>query len=328
MGRYEFADRAIASGLPFDTSRGSGPWNQGDRTSLRKDHVGAREGAGRPPGGPGSVPAGSESSLFASVSSRDVGSGLGRVGNRVLWWLVWVVGRRASASVLLIVSLVAVACQTPHDARTGTDRTNPRKVAEPFSEPLEEGLTPVEEHPERVLFDGRDLSEWEVGVFGYPDVFDVEDDGVIIPQSMALAGLTYAGEPPSPPYVLSVEATRVYGSDFFLGVTFPVRSSHLTLVLGGWGGNVCGLSCIDGKDASSNETRTLMSFPNGKRQTVVIEVSNERVEARVNDRVIVDQTFSDESKLSLRTEVTPNAPLGIASFATSTLLHRVAVRDE
>ena len=178
-----------------------------------------------------------------------------------------------------------------------------------------------------MLFDGNDLSEWDVGVFGYPGAFDVEEDGVIIPQSMSLAGLTYAGEPPSPPFVLTVEATRAFGSDFFLGVTFPVREAHLTLVLGGWGGNVCGLSCIDGKDASSNETRTLMSFPNGKRQTVVIDVSNERVEARVNGRVIVDQALADDTRLSLRTEVTPNAPLGVASFATSTTLHRVSVRE-
>lgn len=186
---------------------------------------------------------------------------------------------------------------------------------------------PADGLEERVLFDGGDLSGWDTGVFGYPGDFEVVDDGVVIPQSMALAGLTYRGEVPSPPYVLEVEATREYGSDFFLGVTFPVRGAHLTLVLGGWGGNVCGLSCIDGDDASRNETRTLMNFPNGKRQNVVIDVSDLRIIARVDERTVVDHTFTEGTQLSLRTEVTPSAPLGVASYATSTTLHRVAVRE-
>lgn len=212
----------------------------------------------------------------------------------------------------------------PRTDTTGDRQTAPEVADKSFplaNEQLVEVAAPVV----HVLFDGKDMSAWRTGVFGTDDDFEVTEEGVVLPQAAALAGMTYAAEPPTTPYLLTVEATRVFGADFFLGITFPVRDSHLTLVLGGWGGNVCGLSCIDGEDASNNDTRHLQSFPNGKSQTVIIDVSDTRVSASVNGQQIVDRAIDGASVLTLRPEVDASSPLGVASFATSTVVHRVTV---
>lgn len=176
----------------------------------------------------------------------------------------------------------------------------------------------------KTLFDGKSLENWKAGVYGDSPELEFTADGAVIPQGVPLSGITYLGEPPIDPFTLEVQATRVYGADFFLGVTFPVNGEHVTLILGGWGGGLCGLSCIDDQDASTNATRTYRDFPNGKRQTVIIEVTSAQIRAFINGELLLD-TSIEGRRLGLRTEVTPSKPLGIASFATRTVLHSVRV---
>ncbi len=178
----------------------------------------------------------------------------------------------------------------------------------------------------RQLYDGADLSSWELGVYGESDEYEVLEGGVVIPQTAALAGMTFRGALPTAPYRLSVEATRRYGADFFLGVTFPVAGDHLTLVLGGWGGMVSGLSSIDGLDASRNATRTLRHFPNGKRHEVEIDVTEAAVRVRVDGEPFLSASLEGR-EVGLRVDVEPSHPLGIATYATSTQVHRVRVLE-
>ncbi|GEM_PF-2543720 len=195
-------------------------------------------------------------------------------------------------------------------------------ASDPTREVAAEAPTP----PWQELFDGRDLSSWKTGVFGEFPEFDRVEDGVVIPQGVPLAGLTYQGEPPTPPFEAEFEVTKEYGADFFFSVTFPVRGEHLTLVLGGWGGVVCGLSCLDGEDASGNETRTLRVFPDGTRYRISMVVTDERVRVDLDGEGLIDADLRGR-ELELRPEVDPSVPFGVASFATQTILHRVRVRQ-
>lgn len=179
--------------------------------------------------------------------------------------------------------------------------------------------------PWRVLFDGADLSDWEAGVFGEDPEFDLVDGGVVLPQGVPLAGLTYRGAPPEGPFEAEFDVTKEYGADFFLAVTFPAREAHLTLVLGGWGGVVCGLSCLDGEDASGNDTRTLRSFPDGTRYRVGLRVSDAEVQVDLDGERLLAAPLEGRV-LSIRPEVEPSVPFGVASFATQTILHGVRVR--
>src|SRR5688572_1884106 len=94
------------------------------------------------------------------------------------------------------------------------------------------------------LFDGKTLAGWKQSGYGGEEA-TVEDGAISIPLAERLAGITYdGGDLPKTNYEVELEARRVDGNDFFVGLTFPVGDSHASLILGGWGGSVCGLSSL------------------------------------------------------------------------------------
>ena len=126
-------------------------------------------------------------------------------------------------------------------------------------------------------------------------------------------------------YVLSFEAQRVYGSDFFVGLTFPMGDSHATLVLGGWGGATCGLSCINGQDASENATRWLQRFEDGQWYSVRLEVGATHVRVWVGDELKVNQPRQGHV-FALRPEVEAGVPLSFATYRTEAKFRGLRVR--
>ena len=166
------------------------------------------------------------------------------------------------------------------------------------------------------LFDGRTLAGWRVTAFGGEGEVAVVDGALRLACGNPLTGLTYAGTPPTGSYDLEVTAARLDGTDFFCGLTFPVRDGHLTLVAGGWGGAVCGLSSLDGEDASRNATCTLRGFETDRDYTFRIEVRTDAVTVWLDDEPFLAADLRGR-RLSLRPEVELSRPLGIASFATT-----------
>ena len=79
-----------------------------------------------------------------------------------------------------------------------------------------------------------------------------------------MTGVTWSGEFPKTNYEIRWEAARIDGNDFFASLTFPVGDSYCTWVTGGWGGDIVGLSSLDGWDASDNETRSYFDFDKGR----------------------------------------------------------------
>ena len=145
------------------------------------------------------------------------------------------------------------------------------------------------------------------------------------------SGVTYKGKFPTTNYELSLEAMRVDGSDFFCGLTFPVKpaADHprldpekkdevwpCTLVIGGWGGGVLGLSSIDGNDASENSTSQYKTFESGQWYKVRLRVTEKKVEAWLDKEKVIDLTIGHR-KLSVRIEVEESKPLGIATWRTT-----------
>ncbi len=165
------------------------------------------------------------------------------------------------------------------------------------------------------LFDGRSLQGVEVTKFGGEGEVVVRDGAVELDFGTPLTGLTWTGAPPVGDYDLEVTAARVDGTDFFCGLTFPVRDAHLTLVLGGWGGSLCGISSLDGDDASSNETRTLHRFEEGRDYRVLVRVRGELLEVDLDGSPFLRVPLAGR-RLSLRPEVELSRPLGVASFGT------------
>lgn len=175
------------------------------------------------------------------------------------------------------------------------------------------------------LFDGRGLGAFVPTSFGGEGPVEVQDGALQFGFGSPLTGVTWTGTPPRGAYELEVVAARRQGSDFFCGLTFPVGEDHLTLVLGGWGGSVCGLSRIDGLDAAHNETRTLRRFTAGRNYTVRVVVHPDHVTAELDGAPLCAVPRAGR-RFDLRPEVLPNRPLGLCAFATAATVQRVRWR--
>jgi hypothetical protein len=133
-----------------------------------------------------------------------------------------------------------------------------------------------------------------------------------------LNGARWTGEMPTVPYVVELEARRMSGSDFFCGLTFPVRSGQdcVSLIVGGWGGSLVGISSIDGMDASENSTGTQHEFENQRWYRIRVQVDEERLQAWIDERQVVDAHTAGQ-RLSLRPgPIEECAPLGLATWLT------------
>lgn len=169
---------------------------------------------------------------------------------------------------------------------------------------------------EKVLFDGVSLAKWQVIDYEGHGPVSVADSCLIIGKGEFISGIRWTDDFPATNYEVTLDANRLEGSDFFCGITFPVKDSFLTLVLGGWGGSLCGLSCIDGYDAANNHTSKMFHFGNDKWWPVRLRVTDEKVEAWVQEDKIVDFTIGNSS-LSLRLEVESSVPFGITTWKTT-----------
>ncbi len=112
----------------------------------------------------------------------------------------------------------------------------------------------------KLIFDGKSLNGWEITNFGPQGPVSVSGGDIILGFGEGCTGITWKGNFPSSNYVISLDAKRVAGNDFFCGMTFMAGKDPCTLIVGGWGGTTVGLSNINGLDASANSTRKLMLF--------------------------------------------------------------------
>ena len=175
------------------------------------------------------------------------------------------------------------------------------------------------------LFDGTSLGEWKQSDFLNPGVTYARDRTLIIPAGEVLSGITWASDFPKMDYEIRLEAMRAGGSDFFCGLTFPVNDSFASLILGGWGGTVCGISCLDGEDAANNETTTSTNFNNNTWYSVRLRVTKNKLEAWLDNEQIVNADTKDRT-IDVRIEVEESRPLGLATFQTTAALRNISWR--
>lgn len=187
-------------------------------------------------------------------------------------------------------------------------------------------LDPVSEPGSRSLFDGRTLGEWKPVAFGGDGDISVVDGAIRLGRGNDLTGVVWTGTLPGPSYRLALEAMRVDGTDFFCAPTFPAGGSHCTLVVGGWGGGVVGLSSLDGLDASENETSRAMQFENRRWYRVAIDVTPARIGATIDTETVVDVDITGR-EVDIRAELSLCRPLGLATWRTTGAVRRIVLTE-
>jgi len=191
--------------------------------------------------------------------------------------------------------------------------------------PNEPNVSPKMPSDEMSLFDGKTLGQWKITDFGGQGDVYVKDGAIYMEMGNDMTGVTWTGPVVRMNYELTLEAMRVKGSDFFCGLTFPVGDRPCSLILGGWGGQVCGLSNIDYYDAANNETTRIVSFENGKWYRVRLRVTPGKIEAWLDDEKLVDIETKGRH-IDIRLEVELSRPLGIATWQTTGAVRNIRLR--
>lgn len=186
------------------------------------------------------------------------------------------------------------------------------------AQPDQEGWKP--------LFNEIDLDGWEITNFGpQGDVF-IRDSMIILDYGEGCTGINWKKDFPKMNYEISLEAMRVGGHDFFCGLTFPVNNEYCTLITGGWGGSVLGISSIDGEDASENFTSRWFHFENQRWYQINIKVDEKTLRCFI-DRVELITVPLNGHKFSVRSEVLLSRPVGICSWVTNSALRNIKFRE-
>jgi hypothetical protein len=190
------------------------------------------------------------------------------------------------------------------------------------------------EHPDPLpapewisLFDGESLENWSVTDFGGQGEVEVKDGRLVMNLGAYMTGVTYDGkhELPKSNFEVRYKAARLDGIDFFCGFTFPVKDSNCSLILGGWGGGVCGLSSIDQMDASENNTTQFRLFNKGEWYDVRLMVLDHRILAWIDGERIIDEII-ENSEIGIRPEVELSCPLGFATWQTTGAIESIQIR--
>jgi len=177
------------------------------------------------------------------------------------------------------------------------------------------------------LFDGKSLAGWKATDFGGEGEVMVNSGEIILKMGQPLTGITWkeGDKIPTDNFEITLQARKRKGDDFFCGLTFPVRDTHATFVLGGWAGTVVGLSSINGQDASENETTQYEKFDQNKWYTVRVRVADGLIGCWIDDKQMVDVELKG-NRISTRIEVDPNKPLGICCYNTEAGLKDIKLR--
>lgn len=166
------------------------------------------------------------------------------------------------------------------------------------------------------MFDGQSLGRWASTPFGGEGEVRIENSAIVLPMGSSMTGVTWQGEPPARiNYEIELEAMRTLGNDFFCGLTFPVKDDPCSLIVGGWGGVVVGLSSLDGLDASSNDTTKYMTFEDDRWYRIRLHVTENTIVAWIDGEKVVNANITGR-KVSVRPEVFKSKPLGISTWNT------------
>jgi hypothetical protein len=178
---------------------------------------------------------------------------------------------------------------------------------------------------ENSLFNGETLDGWKITQYGTEGPVLVSDGKLVLNYGDGCTGVTWEKDFPKVNYEVTLEARKTVGNDFFCGITFPVNDEFCSLIVGGWGGPVVGLSSIDGLDAGDNETKILKKFEKDTWYNIKLQVNSEKITVWIDDEKMIDFSYSGR-RLSLRAEVELSKPFGLFTWQTTGEIRKIRMQ--
>jgi hypothetical protein len=170
------------------------------------------------------------------------------------------------------------------------------------------------------LLPSSGLEGWEITNFGGEGEIANQDGELTLEPGDPLTGITRIRKDfPTDNYEMQWSAQRANGSDFFAGVTFPVGKEYCSFICGGWGGGLVGISCIDGNDASENETASYRNFKNGQWYHFKVRVDPTHIGVWLDNEQILNVERHNR-RFSVRAEVMRSRPVGYCAFQSKVIV--------
>jgi hypothetical protein len=167
------------------------------------------------------------------------------------------------------------------------EQLNP-EVAAMYKQAAAKPSEPFEGDDWQSLFDGESLKGWRVTEFAGRGEVQIHSGLMVLNMGDPFTGVNLTNPSPKMNYEVALDAMRVNGSDFFCGLTFPVGTNSCSLIVGGWGGTLVGISSLDGMDASENETTKFRNFENGQWYRIRVRVTEKKIQAWIDKDRLVD----------------------------------------
>jgi len=197
-----------------------------------------------------------------------------------------------------------------------------------LAEAAAQPLTPLPGEGWQAMFDRKTLAGWSETRFAGRGETECAGSLMVLNMGDPLTGLNWTNDFPKINYEIALDAVRLAGSDFFCGLTVPVGDAFCSLIVGGWGGSLIGISSFDGMDASENETTKFMNFEQGKWYRIRLRVTEGRIEGWIGDEKLINVETA-EKRISLRAgDIELSKPIGIATYQTTAAFRQVSFRHE
>jgi hypothetical protein len=186
---------------------------------------------------------------------------------------------------------------------------------------------PFEGEGWQAMFDGQTLAGWRETPFAGHGEVHCQNGVIVLSMGDPFTGLNWTNDFPKMNYEVALDAMRLMGSDFFCALTVPVGDTFCSLIVGGWGGSLIGISSLDGMDASENETTKFSNFESGRWYRIRLRVTEKKIEGWIDKEKLVDVAIG-EHKVALRPgDIEMCKPLGVAAWQTSSALREMKYRQ-
>lgn len=250
----------------------------------------------------------------------------------------------ALSSVFLALMLFfLVGCASPSPQPSVVEATPPREIApappstapstppissatDALKEAASKSSEPFEEDGWESMFDGQTLKGWRETQFAGRGEVQCRDGLIVLNMGDPFTGINWTNDFPTMNYEVALDAMRVMGSDFFCGLTVPVGDSFCSLIVGGWGGSLIGISSFNGMDASENETTKFVGLESKRWYRIRLRVVEGRIQGWLDQEKLIDVETTGK-RISLRPgDVEMSKPFGLASWQTTAALRQIKMR--